>query len=503
MSTVSPRPRRPRRPPEENRPPLLVSERAMLAAFDTERRLHLLRLILFPLLILTALALPFAVQADRGLASMQSTLQTGTGLVAFAFGVWALRRRWVNVAALALFAGVSGVIVMVLLSDGVFGTQLDLRTIPAFGLLVLPISIAGVFGGDRSVTLATLAAAGFTCLGILLTPHAADLSGALGTADGLVIFTVPISTELALGILILAATRGYRRTQRELVEVRVAYAREKELDRLKDQFISSVNHELRTPIMALQGYIELARELGTRGDVTRHDQLLSRGTEVVDHLASLVRSVLDVRRIETDSAAMRPTVCVLQPLILSATHLLDPREAGMQERPLHLQVPPDLTVYADPDRTRQVMLNLLSNGCKYSPPGSPLEVTARRYAPGAGVRRWGRADAAEPPMVQIAVRDRGEGIPPEQAVLLFQRFVRLERDIASNVTGTGLGLAICRAYVEAMGGRIWIESSGVPGEGSTFLFTLPAAAVAGSVPAPVSAPVAGRTRKKRRPIRET
>ena len=145
----------------------------MLAAFDTERRLHLLRLILFPLLILTALALPFAVQADRGLASMQSTLQTGTGLVAFAFGVWALRRRWVNVAALALFAGVSGVIVMVLLTDGVFGTQLDLRTIPAFGLLVLPISIAGVFGGDRSVTLATLAAAGFTCLGILLTPHAA------------------------------------------------------------------------------------------------------------------------------------------------------------------------------------------------------------------------------------------------------------------------------------------------------------------------------------------
>src|SRR5258708_18558277 len=93
-------------------------------------------------------------------------------------------------------------------------------------------------------------------------------------------------------------------------------------------------------------------------------------------------------------------------------------------------------------------------------------------------------------MVQIAVRDSGEGVAPEQAVLLFQRFVRLERDIASNVTGTGLGLAICRAYVEAMGGRIWIESSGVPGEGSTFLFTLPAAPVAGSFPAAVSAPLA-------------
>src|SRR5258708_27805333 len=226
MSTISPRPRR---TPAENRPPLLASERAMLAEFDTERRLHLLRLILFPLLILTALALPFAVQADRGSASMQSTLQTGTGLVAFAFGVWAQHKRWVNVAALALFAGVSGGIVMVLLTDGVFRPQLDLRTIPAFGLLVLPISIAGVFGGDRSVTLATLAAAGFTCLGILLTPHAADLRGALATAERPVIFTGPNSAEPALRIRILAATRGYRRTQRALAGLPDAYAREEAL----------------------------------------------------------------------------------------------------------------------------------------------------------------------------------------------------------------------------------------------------------------------------------
>ncbi|HUY75929.1 MAG TPA: ATP-binding protein, partial [Ktedonobacterales bacterium] len=71
------------------------------------------------------------------------------------------------------------------------------------------------------------------------------------------------------------------------------------------------------------------------------------------------------------------------------------------------------------------------------------------------------------------VRDYGLGVPPEQAVLLFQRFVRLERDIASNVLGSGLGLAICRAYIEAMGGRIWVESDGQSGNGSTFKFTLP------------------------------
>src|SRR5262249_47231174 len=97
------------------------------------------------------------------------------------------------------------------------------------------------------------------------------------------------------------------------------------------------------------------------------------------------------------------------------------------------------------------------------------------------------AEAEPKPMVEIAVHDSGLGIPPDQMPYLFQRFVRLERDIASHVTGTGLGLAICRAYVVAMGGRIWAESSGVPGEGSTFHFTLPLAET--SAPVPLADPV--------------
>ena len=145
----------------------------------------------------------------------------------------------------------------------------------------------------------------------------------------------------------------------------------------------------------------------------------------------------------------------------------------MRERPLHLHVPENLSVYADPDRLRQVLLNLLSNACKYSPPGSPIEVTAYITVPEPSPRRWGRSTIVSAPRVRVAVRDHGQGVPPEQAGLLFQRFVRLERDIASNVTGTGLGLAICRAYIEAMGGRIWVESTGQSGDGSTFKFTLP------------------------------
>ncbi len=77
-------------------------------------------------------------------------------------------------------------------------------------------------------------------------------------------------------------------------------------------------------------------------------------------------------------------------------------------------------------------------------------------------------------MVEIVVRDHGHGIPPEQIPLLFERFVRLPRDLASNVTGNGLGLYLCRVLAEAMGGRIWAESTGVEGEGSAFHVLLPA-----------------------------
>ncbi|MBF6591412.1 MAG: HAMP domain-containing histidine kinase, partial [Ktedonobacterales bacterium] len=346
----------------------------------------------------------------------------------------------------------------------------DLTAIPAFALLALPIVLAGLLSGPRFVIATIAGAVLFTLAVILLTPHTDGLRSALAEPDGLVLFTVPLSTQIVIGLLMLAATRGYRRIQRELGDVRVAYAREKELERLKDQFIASVNHELRTPIMALQGYIEVARELGIRGDNARQAQMLERGAAATTHLAGIVRSVLDIRHIETDTASLRLATFAVRPAILNAIHLLDPRAGQGQERALRLDVPTDMMVYADEERVRQVLLNLLTNAIKYSPAGSPITISARLAAPSPARRRQ---RAAPPTLVEIAVRDRGLGIPPDQAVLLFQRFVRLERDIASPVVGTGLGLAICRAYVEAMNGRIWVESTGVPGEGATFTFTLP------------------------------
>jgi signal transduction histidine kinase len=134
-------------------------------------------------------------------------------------------------------------------------------------------------------------------------------------------------------------------------------------------------------------------------------------------------------------------------------------------------------VWADEVRVHQVLTNLLGNALKYSAPGSPIEVSAAlsEVPHSTSSRARGTRDhpAGAPEYIRISVRDHGAGIPPRDIPKLFNRFVRLERDIAGPVRGTGVGLYMCRVLVEAMGGRVWVDSSGVAGEGSTFSLVLP------------------------------
>lgn len=451
---------------------LTPEERAMLDARDAQRRLGLLRIIVPGLFVVALLALPAAVMTDLNNHTLNSSAQIGLGLGGFGVALVAVLRRNVNLAALAFWVGLTGVIVALLLNDSLLSGSLALATMPEFALLALPIVLAGILGGSRLVALTTLATVAFTALIFALARHAPDLDGTFARGGGGALLTVPLFGQVALGVLIVANTRGQRRVQRELVSTRVAYERERELDRMKDQFISSVNHELRTPVMALHSYIELARELGRRGDLARQEHMLRRGGEAAEHLTALVRSVLNVRQVEVDAASMKPVPFALRPAVLAAVDLIDPREAGEVPRDLRLNIPESLAVNADEGRVRQVLVNLLSNAAKYSPPGSPIEVAAGVVRAGPAPRR-ASAPSLPTPMVEIVVRDYGMGIPPEQVPLLFERFTRLERDIASNIPGTGLGLAICRAYVEAMGGKIWAESTGLVGGGATIRFTLP------------------------------
>ncbi|HEU5439656.1 MAG TPA: HAMP domain-containing sensor histidine kinase [Ktedonobacterales bacterium] len=272
----------------------------------------------------------------------------------------------------------------------------------------------------------------------------------------------------------------------------VALDRVRELTALKDQFLIDANHELRTPMMSWYGNTELLAQLGTHATPEQRERMLARALASGDAVLRLLNSLLDAGALGAGPPRLRIELVVLEPLIRDVLATFDPRQIGepgleeiTYEAPrVTLDVSPGLTALADASRLRQVLVNLLTNALKYSAPGTPIIITAQPLSPPDRTRRRplrmrGRrspAIAGPAPMVRIAVRDRGLGVPPRDAGKLFQRFVRLERDIAGSVRGTGVGLYLCRVLVEAMGGRIWVESTGIEGEGSTFALTLPLAA---------------------------
>jgi signal transduction histidine kinase len=239
------------------------------------------------------------------------------------------------------------------------------------------------------------------------------------------------------------------------LELRQAYERLKELDQLKDQFIATASHELRTPLTAVQGYIELLNEYNETLDTVMRGDFITKAKRSCEELSLLVDNIMDASHVYADAKNM-----FLHDVLLHAaiTHVLDILEGIIvrEERAVEIDVPDELMVYADSTRLRQVLLNLLSNALKYSPSGSDLHITATT------------GDC----LVTVRVRDYGSGVPIAVQSQLFQRFVRMERDMNSPVRGAGLGLFISRQLIEAMGGQLWVESEGIPGRGSTFIFTL-------------------------------
>jgi signal transduction histidine kinase len=293
------------------------------------------------------------------------------------------------------------------------------------------------------------------------------------------------SLELLTGIVAWVAARLSRANVEATVQ---ALEREQEMTALKDQFIIYANHELRTPVMTLYNNLELLDMLGEGGDSMSREQALRRALNSGDVVLGLLHSVLDISALEASQPRIEAQPVALASLVQAVLETFDPREVGepwleeeaYQAREATMEIPAELVVWADEGRVRQVLVNLLANALKYSAPGTPItisstmleEPTSHRYRQS---RTSGSRNQATPAagMVRVSVRDRGLGVPARDASKLFNRFVRLERDIAGAVRGTGVGLYLCRVLVEAMGGRIWVESSGVPGEGSTFSFTLP------------------------------
>jgi two-component system, OmpR family, phosphate regulon sensor histidine kinase PhoR len=230
-------------------------------------------------------------------------------------------------------------------------------------------------------------------------------------------------------------------------------SRLKELDRIKSEFVNTVSHDLRSPLTAILGYIELIDRAGPVNDTQR--EFIRRVQFSVNNITSLINDLLDLGRIEAGFDALKEIV----PVISIIRYSVEGVRSRLEEKKIHLvmEVPNDLpSVLGNPVRLRQMIGNLLGNSINYTSPGGQISIKC-----------WSEAG-----QVMLRIRDTGEGIPPADQPYIFDKFYRAS-NVSSEIPGTGLGLAIVKSIVENHQGRIWVNSA--VGQGTSFTVVLPIA----------------------------
>jgi signal transduction histidine kinase len=286
------------------------------------------------------------------------------------------------------------------------------------------------------------------------------------TASGLGPFARPVLSQSLISLntfmgvscgtflLLGAAIEQKQRTERRL---RRAHESAAAANRAKSEFLGVMSHELRTPLNAISGYVELlTMEIaGPVSDKQRH--YLTRIQSNQTHLLSLIEDVLSFTRLEAGRVELVSQVVAVRDAVaaLEATVEID-----LRRKQIGFTLDgcdPTLRVRADPEKLRQVLLNLLTNAVKFTPEGGRISAGAEPHKD--GVRIW--------------IRDTGIGVSPRQLIRVFDPFFQVERGKTRSYPGIGLGLSIARDLARAMGGDVWLESQ--PGEGSVASAVLPSA----------------------------
>jgi len=234
---------------------------------------------------------------------------------------------------------------------------------------------------------------------------------------------------------------------------------EVEVDRLKSEFVATVSHELRTPMTAIKGYVDILT-MGAAGALNENQMhFLEVVRNNIDRLNTLVSDLLDISRIEAGRITLNQQPVDLHSIAEDVVaEVLNRSQSEEKPMALSLEVPKDLpAVLGDTDRVRQILGNLVNNAFNYTPQNGTIRVNIHQVNG----------------EVQVDVQDNGVGIAPEDQERVFDRFFRGENPLVLATPGTGLGLPIVRQLVEMHNGRIWMTSTGVSGDGSTFSFTLP------------------------------
>jgi signal transduction histidine kinase len=228
----------------------------------------------------------------------------------------------------------------------------------------------------------------------------------------------------------------------------------------KSAFVSSMSHELRTPLNAIIGLTEMMVKNAARFGTEKAQEPLQRVNRAGTHLLGLINQVLDLSKIEAGKLELNPQTVQLGPLIKDVIGTAG-QLAEQNKNRLVVDTQENLgALTVDPMRLRQILLNLLSNSCKFTKAGE-VKLAARKVSNGSS-------------FVEFAVSDTGIGMTPEQQAKLFEEFTQADASTAQRFGGTGLGLAITRKLARMMGGDVTVTSE--PGKGSVFTVRLPGSA---------------------------
>jgi signal transduction histidine kinase len=273
-----------------------------------------------------------------------------------------------------------------------------------------------------------------------------DRSGGFSKEDADIYTTLASQVAIAL------------QNARLYVEQAATVTQLRELDRLKSAFLANMSHELRTPLNSILGFTDVMLE-GLDGALTDYmDNDLRLIQKNGRHLLHLINDVLDMAKIESGRMSLHPETFKIHDLFEEVTSIAAPL-ASEKNLSLYIDENSDqnIEVYADNTRLRQVMINLVNNSIKFTEKGR-ISLSVNR-----------RDDAR----VLIAIKDTGIGIPLDHLDAVFLEFTQVDTTTTRKAGGTGLGLPISRRLIEMHGGRLWAESTGVEGEGSTFFVELP------------------------------
>ncbi len=242
-----------------------------------------------------------------------------------------------------------------------------------------------------------------------------------------------------------------------MVSVLTDITKQRELDKMKANFVNTVTHEFRTPIVAMQKSI-LVMLSGATGRINdAQEKFLSIAKRNLERLNLLIDDLLNLSKLEERKMSLTLSNCSLEEVINDVSETVN---TWAESKAIFIKknLQPDLPKpYADPNRIAQVMNNLLSNAIKFTPQKGTITVEAKAIEKGK--------------MVQVSVADSGIGMEKGDEEKIFDKFFQIGERTTTNVTGTGLGLPITKEIVEMHNGEIWVES--VKGQGSTFIFTLP------------------------------